>query len=213
MFRLAMQQKPYYTRGMKWNDRFMQMFHDAVFRYHEQPQPAVGNFFLPEEAELLASIGYTPQEMFDYVKEYATQGEPSPSTVLLIAAARRAYFLTKQRGIMGGTPRLREADLPRETDEYQDIVYLKRIIDKAIAKLYGTLPERVMYYCPKDRAFLKSHGNIHPADFLYVVWSAHGNKQKIVEHVLRMMKENGAPQQQVRPVEAAPQPTADTETK
>lgn len=167
----------------------MQLFTEAVYRYHEQTRPTVENFFLPDEEEFLTSIGYTPHEMFDYVQEYATQGVPTPGTVLLIASVRRAYFMTIQRGMRGGATLLREADLPRETEEYQDIAYLPRIIRKAEAKLYGTLPQQVMYYCPKDRAFLQSHGNIHPADFLNMVWGAHGDKQKVVTHVLRIMKE------------------------
>lgn len=167
------------------------MFTDSVYRFHEQVQVTPDHFFLPEEKALLDEIGYTQHEMFDYVKEYATTGEPTPSTVLLIAAARRAYFVTVQRS-MAGSALLKEADIPRETEESQDIAYLPRIIRKAEGKLYGILPRSVMYYCPKDRAFLREHGNIHPADFLYVVWSARGDKQKVVSYVLRVMKESAA---------------------
>lgn len=187
---------------MEWNDRFMQLFTEAVYRFHEQAHVAVDHFFLPDERALLGEIGYTPHEMFDYVQDYATGGEPTPSTVLLIAAARRAFFVTVQRGMAGGAV-LKESDIPRETEEYQDIAYLPRIIRKAEAKLYGTLPRSVMYYCAKDRAFLQSHGRIHPADFLYVVWSAKGDKQKVVSYVLRVMKESGssaAPHSQAAPV-------------
>lgn len=168
----------------------MQVFTDAVYRFHEQAHVAVDQFFLPEEKALLEEIGYNPYEMFDYVKDYATLGEPSPSTVLLIAAARRAFFVTVQR-CMAGSSLLKESDIPRDTEEYQDIAYLPRIIRKAEAKLYGTLPHSVMYYCAKDRDFLRKHGDIHPADFLYVVWTAKGNKQMVVSHVLRVMKEKG----------------------
>ena len=175
---------------MEWNDRFMQMFTAAVYRFHEQAQVVADHFFLPEEQALLGEIGYTPHEMLDYVRDYATSGEPTPSTVLLIAAARRAFFVRVQRGMAGGTL-LKEADIPRETEEYQDIAYLPRIIRKAEAKLYGTLPRSVMYYCEKDRAFLRAHGSIHPADFLYEVWNAKGDKQKVVSYVLRVMKESG----------------------
>lgn len=176
---------------MEWNDKFMQMYTEAVYRFHEHVQPSADHFFLPEERELLARIGYSAHEMFDYVKDYAQTGEPSPTTTLLIAAARRAFFLTVQRG-MTGSALLSERDIPRETEEYQDIAYLPRIIRKAEAKLYGTLPHSVMYYCAKDREFLKTHGSIHPADFLYAVWNAKGDKQKVVTYVLRVMKENAA---------------------
>ena len=191
-FRLAIHEGRYYTQGMEWNDRFMQMFTDAVYRFHEQPQVAVEHFFLPEEKALLDEIGYAPHEMYDYVKEYATTGEPTPGMVLLITAARRAYFLTVQRGMAGSTM-LKDTDIPRETEESQDIAYLPRIIRKAEAKLYGILPQGIMYYCPKDREFLRNHGGIHPADFLYLVWNARGDKQKVVSYVLRVMKEKGVP--------------------
>ena len=190
MILLANGEGVYYTGGMEWNDRFMQIFTEAVYRYHEQMRQPAERFFLPEELELLTSIGYTAQEMYDYVEDYATQGEPTPSTALLIAAVRRAFFLTVQRGMAGGS-QLLEKDLPRENEEFQDIAYLPRIISKAEAKLDGTLPKTVMYYCAKDRAFLRNHGDIHPADFLYVVWWAHRNKQKVVSYVLRVMKERG----------------------
>lgn len=190
MIRLAIHGGRDYTQAMEWNDRFMQVFTDAVCRFHEQTRVAVDQFFLPEEKALLEEIGYSPHEMYDYVKDYATLGEPSPSTVLLIAAVRRSFFVMVQRCI-AGSALLNEADIPRESEEYQDIAYLPRIIRKAEAKLYGTLPRSVMYYCAKDRNFLRKHGDIHPADFLDVVWTAKGNKQMVVSYVLRVMKEKG----------------------
>ncbi len=172
--------------SMEWDDEFMAMFAEMVARFHTRDANSGERFVLPHEQEMLASIGYTPQEIYGYVEDYARLGDPTPSTVLLIAAARRSFFLTVQRGIAGST-QLRETDLPREDETLQDIGYLPRIIRKAESKLYGTLPPGVMYYCAKDRAFLRSHGGIHPADFLYVVWGAHGDRQKVVSYVLRMM--------------------------
>ena len=115
------------------------MFTEMVARFHSQDSPAGGQFVLPHEREALASVGYSPQEMYAYVEDYARLGDPSPSTVLLIAAARRSFFLTVQRGIAGST-QLRETDLPSPEETLQDISYLPRIIRKAEAKLYGTLP-------------------------------------------------------------------------
>ena len=178
-----------YNGSMEWNDRFMQVFTAAVYRFHEQGRMGAEQFFLPGEQAFLASMGYMPQEMYDYVADYATLGDPTPSSILLIAAARRAFFLTNQRGIMGGAVQLKESDIPRESDEFQDIAYLPRIIRKAEAKLHGTLPRNLMFYCEKDRAFLRTHGDIAPADFLYAVWAAHGDRQKVISYVLRMMKE------------------------
>lgn len=176
----------WYSVVMEWNDRFMTIFREMVARYHEQ-QPSQGErFVLPHEQEFLESIGYTVQEMFEYVAEYATQGIPSPGTILLIAAARRSFFLTVQRGIVG-REQLRDADIPGEDEVLQDIVYLPRMIKKAEAKLHGTLPVGMMYFCDKDRSFLRDHGNIHPADFLYVVWGTHGDRQKVISYILRMV--------------------------
>ena len=171
---------------MEWNDKFMAIFTEMVARFHTQGGSHGEQFVLLHEREVLASMGYTPQEMYDYVEDYAQLGDPSPSTILLIAAARRSFFLTVQRGI-AGSAQLRDTDLPRKEETLQDIGYLPRIIRKAEAKLYGTLPSSMMYYCAEDRAFLRTHGDIHPADFLYVVWGAHGDRQKVISYVLRMM--------------------------
>lgn len=191
---------------MEWNDNFMSMLHAAVERYHERPQTAADRFFLPDELKLLADIGYAPEEMHGYVQDYATLGDPSPGTILLIAAARRSFFLTSQRGISGNAKPVKANDLPAETDDYQGIPYLPRIIRKAEAKLFGTLDASLMYYCAKDRRFLREHGNIHPADFLYLTWNAHGDKQKMVTAVLNAMRANAsAPAESPQP--ATPQPT------
>jgi len=188
---------------MEWNDGFMSMLRAAVERYHERPQTSAERFFLPEELELLAEIGYSPEEMHGYVQDYATLGDPSPGTILLIAAARRAYFITAQRGISGKAKPVKAKDLPGEADEYQGIPYLPRIIRKAEAKLFGILDPSIMYYCAKDRRFLREHGDIHPADFLYLTWNAHGDRQKVVAAVLNAMRTNAS--------EAATSPASPTD--
>ncbi len=176
---------------MEWNDRFMMLLRDAVERYHLRPQTPVDRFFLPEELEFLASIGYSAGEMHGYVQEYATLGEPTPSTALLIAAARRSFFMTHQRGISGAQP-VPARELPPENEEYQEIAYLPLIIRKATLKLHGTLDPGVMFYNEKDRQFLREHGDIPAADFLYLTWTARGDKQKIVMHVLNAMRGKSA---------------------
>lgn len=179
----------------------MELFRNAVERYHERPQTSIERFFLPEEVKILADMGYQPAEMHAYIQEYAVKGDPSPSTILLIAAARRSFFLTQQRGISGNARPVRAIDLPPETDDFQEIVYLPRIISKAAAKLFGTLDPAIMYYDEKDRLFLREHGNIHPADFLYLTWQAHGDKQKMVSTVLNAIR---SAQQQPAPVTPPP---------
>ncbi len=198
---------------MEWNDRFMTLFRDAVERYLLHPQTVAERFFLPEELEFLTGIGSGAAEMYAYVREYATLGEPSPSTALLIAAARRSFFMTQLRGISGAQP-IRARDLPAESEAFQEIPYLPHIIRKATAKLHGTLDPAIMYYNEKDRQFLREHGNIPPADFLYLTWSARGDNQKIVMHVLNAMRgktpqaEEGATKPAAAPAPAAPAPAA-----
>lgn len=173
---------------MEWNDGFMTLLRDAVARYHERPQTPASSFFLPSEIKILSDIGYSPEEMHAYVQDYAILGDPSPSTILLIAAARRTFFLTAQRGISGNAKPVRASDLPPADDDFQGIPYLPHIIRKAEAKLHGILDSSLMYYDEMDRTFLREHGNIHPADFLYLAWQAAGDKQKMVKAVLKAMK-------------------------
>ncbi len=166
----------------------MRIFREAVERYHASPHRQVENFFMPDEVELFTSIGYYPTELFPYIRDYATMGNPSPSTCLLIAAARRSFFNISQRGRRGQTQFLLESQLPRESETFQDIPYMPRLIRKAEAKLHGILDPSVMYYCEKDRTFLAEHGDIHPADFLYLVWHARGDKPKIISVILQATK-------------------------
>lgn len=194
--------------AMEWNDGFMSLLRDAVARYHERPQTSPVNFFLPAEVQLLADIGYTPAEMHSYVQDYAVHGDPSPSTILLIAAARRTFFRTAQRGISGNAKPVRAVDLPPADDDFQGIPYLPRIIRKAEAKLHGTLDAGLMYYDEQDRIFLREHGNIHPADFLYLAWTAHGDKQKMVKAVLTAMQNKTADDDSARQTAAAPAQSA-----
>ena len=125
--------------------------------------------------------------MFDYVKDYATLGDPSPNTILLIAAARRSFFVNNQRSISGNAQPVTDEDLPSETDDFQGIAYLPRIMRKAEAKLHGTLGAGLMFYCAKDRAFLREI-DIHATDFLQLVLNAHGDRQKVVTAVISALK-------------------------
>ena len=164
---------------MEWNEQFMQIFSDAVYRFHEQTETDPERFFTQPEKVVLHGIGYNAHEMYGYVQSYATCGEPAPSTALLIASVRRAYFVTSQRRMTGS------------------LAYLPRIIRKAEAKLFGTLPLTQMYASEDDREFLRTHGEIPPADFLNAVWWAHGDRQKVIAYVLRVMQEREAAQEEL----------------
>ncbi len=178
---------------MEWNDQFMQVFRDAVERFHASPSRRAEQFFLPNEIAFLESIGYHRNELFAYVQAYAQEGNPSPTMALLIAAARRSFFMIAQRGIHGKMQMLSESQLPREYEVFQDMPYMPRLIRKAEAKLHGNLDPSIMYYCAQDRAFLKKNGNIHPADFLYLVWNARGDRQKIITTILNARKNQSHP--------------------
>lgn len=179
---------------MEWNDRYMTLFREAAERYLTNPHTGVERFFLPDEVDFLASIGSKPEEMHHFIADYCTLGEPSPSTTLMVAAQRRAFFLTTQRGISGNAAEVKAASLPAETEEFQEIPYLPRIIRKAEAMLFGTLDKLLLYPDAKDREFLRTHGQFHPADFLALVGSARGDRQKIVSAVLAAMKHNNISQ-------------------
>ena len=178
---------------MEWNDRFMLLFREAEERYLLNPQTPADRFYLPEEQDFLKSIGYQPAEMHGYVSEYATHGAPTPSTALLIAAVRRSYFLNAMRGMSGNAKPIKSNDLPAETEEFQEIPYLPRIIRKAEAKLFGILDPSIMYGDAADREFLRTHGNIHLADFLQLAASARSDRQRLVSAVLNAMRNQGAP--------------------
>ena len=77
-----------------WNDTFYDLFREAVGRYHEGHRNVDG-FFTDQEIMFLSSIGCRTRELFDFVESYARTGAPSPTTVLLIAAARRNFFHLK----------------------------------------------------------------------------------------------------------------------
>lgn len=173
---------------MEWNDRLMTLFREATERRLINPHTAAERFFLPDETEFLASIGLRPEEVYLAIADYSTLGAPSPTTMLLVAAQRRSFFLTTQRGISGTATEVKAASLPAETEEFQEIPYLPRIIRKAEAMLFGTLDKTLFFPDVQDREFLKTHGDMPPADFLQLVVSARGDRQKIVTAVLNAMR-------------------------
>lgn len=177
---------------MEWNDRYMTLFREAAERFLTNPHVSTERFFLPDEAEFLSSVGMRTEEMHHHIADYCTLGEPSPSTALLVAAQRRSFFLTTQRGISGNAAEVKAATLPAETEEFQEIPYLPRLIRKAEATLFGTLDKSLSFPDAKDRDFLRSHGGIHPADFLALVSASRGDRQKIVSAVLAAMNSKPA---------------------
>jgi hypothetical protein len=164
---------------MDWDTNFMTLFERCTALYKSGQQDFTTYYSIEEQA-FLQSIGYQPREFFDFVEDFCDRGEPTPSTALLVAAVRRDFFLTIQKGrFSDGVKLTREAAPPFES-EFEGFVYLPRLLAKARAKLAGELDPDLMYGCGADRRFLREHG-VHMADFLRHVWAAGGSDDKVVQ--------------------------------
>ena len=167
-------------RNYDWANEFYNLYHQATELYQNgKRQPR--ELLTPEAAKSLASIGCTPQELFDFVEDECTDGEPTYGTVLLITAVRRDYFLTVQQGQSSGDL-ISMQSLPAKDAQLAGLRWLPRLIAKAQAKLRGQMPAELMYGCGGDRAFLESV-DVHPADFLRLVWMTDGDDRKILHSV------------------------------
>lgn len=167
---------------MTWNDAFLELFDRCVAHFRGGNRD-FESYYTPADLEFLESIGCQRREFFDFVEDFCEDGAPTPGTALLVAAVRREYFLTVQQGTPDDGPRLTRDDIPTFGEALDGMPYLPRILAKARAKLRGTLDPDLMFGCGGDRNFLRKHGNLHPADFLRVVWSADGDDRKAAEWI------------------------------
>jgi len=163
-----------------WEKTFSELFHASVAKYRQGHEKA-RNLVDAKGQSFLASIGYTEQEFFDFVEDFARGGEPTLETALKIAAVRRDYSLEKQKGVFT-TRRISMDDLPSKDSQIEGIGWLPRLIPKAEAKLRGEMPPELMYCCGGDRKFFNTN-NIDPAEFLAKVWHADGDQAKIIAWV------------------------------
>ena len=170
---------------MTWNDTFLALFDRCLDQYKNGNQD-FDSYYSDEDLDFLASIGYKPRELFDFIEDLGDEGEPSRSTALLVAAVRRDYLTVVQDGNLSSIEITRN-DLPTFGDVLGGFSYLPRIIKKAEAKLKGELDPDMMYGCGGDRKFLRNHGNITLADFLRNVWAADGDDERILEYVKSQM--------------------------
>lgn len=152
----------------------------AVAKYKEGCREVESYF---DEATLaeLASMGLNVMDVYDYAEDFVSRGEPDFETFLMVSEARRDYFMTVQNGKPSGNT-LDSSTLPPKTDEAAGIVWLPRIMPKAIAKLRGELPPETMYGCGGDRNFFKEN-NIHPAEFLRAAWAYEDETSKLIDWV------------------------------
>jgi hypothetical protein len=156
------------------------IWQDAVQRYQNGHQQLTSFFSIETIAEL-AAIGLKPIEVYDFVEDFVKTGEPDFSTFLLVCEARRDYFLHVQKGVPSPNV-IAMASLPAKDEAIDEIVWLPRILTKAMAKLRGEMEPDLMYGCSGDRNFLKE-SQIHPAEFLRAVWAWSDNPTKIVNWV------------------------------
>ncbi len=160
-----------------WEQTFTALFHASVAQYQKGHQKASGLVDDAGEA-FLASIGYTTQEFFDFVEDFARGGEPPLETALKIAAVRRDYFLQEQKGVPSSR-QIAMSDLPSKDAQVEGIEWLPRLLPKAEAKLRGEMPPDLMYGCGGDRKFFRTH-QVDPAEFLRRVWKAAGRHGEVI---------------------------------
>lgn len=161
------------------------LWEKACARYARGQRDA-GTYFAAEELAFLAANGLTAQHLYDYAEDFTGGGEPAWGTALAIELVRRDYFLNVQAG-KASTSVLDEAALPAKTAAVQGIEWLPRIIPKTRAKLRGELPPSLMYCCGGDRRFFKTH-DIHPAEFLSLVWRHERADAAVIDWVVRRSK-------------------------
>jgi hypothetical protein len=156
---------------------------DKACRLYADGRRDAGTTFTAEERMFLAANGLTAQHLYDYAEDFTSGGEPPWDTALAIELVRRDYFLNVQGGQASGAV-LDEAKLPAKTEAVRGIEWLPRIIPKTKAKLRGELPATLMYCCGGDRRFFQEH-DIHPAEFLSLVWRHGHDDAAIVDWVVR----------------------------
>ena len=162
---------------MIWNDTFLALF-DRCLAAYRSGDADFEKYYSGDDLTFLTSIGCKPREFFDFVEDFGDAGVPSISTALLVAAVRRDYFHTVQKGIPSDIV-LGSDNVPTFGDELEGMAYLPRFLAKGRAKLRGELDPDLMFACGGDRNFLKTRGDIHPADFLRHLWASGNDDQKI----------------------------------
>jgi hypothetical protein len=165
-----------------FTDRFRALYDKAVQLY-ASGQTGAETYFTAEETAFLAANGLTAQNLYDYAEDQHGYGAPGYDRALAIELVRRDYFLNAQGGRSSGKV-IDGAALPAKTDAVRGIEWLPRLIPKARAKLRGELPTTLMYSCGGDRAFFTRH-DIHPAEFLTLVWRNENHDAAIIDWVVK----------------------------
>ena len=161
----------------------LRVLYDKALDYYGRGGRDAEEFLTAAERAELGAIGIAPINLFDFAEDFLKHGEPPWETFLLVASARRDYFLYELRG-KPATTKLREEDLPPKKEAMEGFVWLPRIVCKAQGFLEGTLPTHIMYGCGGDRNFLKEH-DLHMGEFLRMVWASHGDTSKVIGFLKR----------------------------
>src|SRR4051812_17411856 len=80
-----------------WAEQFRAVYDRGVQTY-ASGRTSVAGFFTDKEGQFLATIGCSEQELFDFIEDNCSGGEPSFEQVLLVTAVRRDYFIFVQHG-------------------------------------------------------------------------------------------------------------------
>ncbi|MEO6052919.1 MAG: DUF5069 domain-containing protein [Chthoniobacterales bacterium] len=168
-----------------WTQRFLELHQEASERYQDGAKTP-SSVLKADEIEWLAEMGCSAQEFFDFIEDFCRGEEPDAGTALLVAAKRRDYFLSVQKG--RPEPELPSSTLPPKTEEVKDIPWLPRLIEKAKRKLRGQMDDDLMYGCGGDRNFFQKY-EMHPADFLKLVEDSKGKDAEVVAFIVKRGKD------------------------
>ena len=163
-----------------YQETFKKLYNKAVSLYNQGNRDK-DSYFSPDESAFIAANGWRVQDFFDYAEDLTHHDDPSYEIAQSIEQVRREYFIHIQKSV-ASTELISSADLPGKSETLDGIVWLPRILPKARGKLLGQLPQETMYCCGGDRLFLQTH-DIHPAEFLRVVWANLDNDVGILEFV------------------------------
>lgn len=184
IFSLAVREMhPSFPKVMKhysYQERFKQLYAKSVELYKSGNMDKSA-WFDADELRFIEENGWRVQDFFDYGEDQVHGGEPTYEIAQSIEQVRRDYFLHMQKGVASEN-RIEASSLPGKPETLDGITWLPRIIQKATGKLKGELCEEIMYCCGGDRNFLQTH-DIHPAEFLRLVWANMDNHQAIVDFV------------------------------
>src|ERR1051326_2453925 len=136
-----------------WKRHFRELF-DRILARMRTGERRIEKLFTAQDRAFLRSIGSKPIEMFDACDDFDTSGAPTFEESLRIHEIRRDHFLNGQHGKF---PPLK-TDYRARDSQLGGIRWLPRAIDKARAKLEGTLADELYYPCGSDRRMLSDLG-------------------------------------------------------